>query len=363
MLPDQIRPASPPPARALAAALLDLLAPTTWRALHPGERGTFTETARPEPLPRLYYTANDGWKAPVLYLAATPGGSGEPVLLLHTLGLGADGFRYGASASLAEALSSAGYAVYLLHHRGDRAAIAPDEAASYCFDDIVERDLPAAIARIQEHSGFRRIHAIGHGLGGQLLYGYVARVGDHDLASIAALCAPVRFAEARSDARRWARLVQAMPSHWRLPLARAGAATAPLIDADSDLFGRNGGNAPGSRVRGVLVHALEDLSVGLLQQLERWMRADSLVDRDGAFDYVDALASARRPLLLATTAGDRVCSPSAALPAWESWGGPRELLLMPESYGHLDALLASDAPVRVFTPLIAWLEQHRRETW
>lgn len=363
MLPASKSPSSAPPARALAAALLDLLAPTAWRALHPAERGVYLEAGRPTPLPRLYYGATDGWRAPLLHLAPAPGGKGEPVVLLHTLGLGADGFRYGSGPSLAESLSAAGHSVYLLHHRGDRAALPPAENAAFCFDDIVERDIVAAIQRVTEHAGSRRVHLVGHGLGGQLALAFAARFGTGQLASVAALCAPVRFAEARSDARRWAQILQVLPSSWRLPLSSAGALAAPLVDSDSDLLGRGAASSPGGRVRGVMVHALEDLSVGLLQQLECWIRYDSLVDRYGLFDYVDALRSADCPLIVGISPADRVCAPAAAMPAWEAWAGPKEILLFPEDYGHLDPLLASDAAVRVFEPLVEWLGRHRDATW
>ena len=69
--------------------------------------------------------------------------------------------------TLAGALSDAGFSVYLLAHRGDADAIAPSPGATPWFDDVVGRDLPAAIERVVAHARYARALFVGHGLGGQ----------------------------------------------------------------------------------------------------------------------------------------------------------------------------------------------------
>ena len=171
--PDRRRPDFPQRTRALTAPLFELALGTAWRVLHPDERAPFVETRRPPPLRRVYYAADDGWSAPLTVLPECPGGAGEPVVLAHALGLNCDAWRYGGS-SLAGYLQAAGFRVYLFNHRGDRDAIAPQRHSSFDVDDIIARDIPAALDAVRNDSGFSRPFWIGHGLGGQLGIGGLA---------------------------------------------------------------------------------------------------------------------------------------------------------------------------------------------
>src|SRR5690606_29640492 len=164
----------------------------------------------------------DGWHAPVLHLPARPGGAGEPVLVAHGLGVVGDVFRYGRGPTLAQRLSAAGFSVYLLAHRADREGLPPADGAraAVSFDDLVERDLPAAVERVLGHAGYPRVHVVGFGLGGQLALVHAAR-RPASLASVVAVGSPVRFPRSRSGLRLGARLLGLLPAHWHLPLRAA----------------------------------------------------------------------------------------------------------------------------------------------
>mgnify|MGYP002005929939 FL=1 len=183
------------------------------------------EGEAPRPVARLYYESSDGWRAPLRLLPPAAGGAGEPVVLAHATGLHPDAWRLGEGLTLARALSRAGFAVYLLSHRGDVDALPPHPRAGFDFDDILGRDLPAALARIREHAGFSRIHWVGHGMGGQLGLAHAARSRGEDLASVVVLGAPARFERdaVRSEVRRLARVAGLMPAHWRLPVRSVAA--------------------------------------------------------------------------------------------------------------------------------------------
>lgn len=331
--------------------------------MHPASRENYVEAPSPRPLTRLYYEAEDGWRAPLLHIPACPGGAGEPVVLLHALGFSPDAFRYGSGSTLAQSLSDAGFSVYLLAHRGDAAALAPVRG-SFVFDDIIERDWPAALERIREHSGFARVFAVGHGLGGQLTLAAAGRSAAEGLAGVIALCAPVRFAVPRSETLRANLATRLLPSNWRIPARRIAPLLAPWVDAEADLLGRTSpGAAPSARVRGVMLHGMEDVPVGLLRQMTRWFAHGSLVDRTGWFDYREALVDARVPLLVGATRADPTCPAEWAFSAMDTWGGPSEILDLPDSWGHLDPLLARDAEEHCFKPIAAWLTARRRLAW
>lgn len=343
-----------------------LLRRVAFHAMHPDLREPCVAT-RPPAAVRLYYSSSDGWRAPLGYLPPAPGGAGEPVILAHALGVGADAFRYGAGGTLAGALSRAGFAVYLLAHRGDRTATPPRPGVGFDFDDILERDVPAALARVREHAGFPRVHWVGHGLGGQLGLAWAGRCGDEDLGTVAALCAPAGFTRRppRSEARRVAHAAAFLPSHWQLPSRALAWAATPWVANEHDVVGHvTPGATEGPRLRGVLTHAVEDLPVGLLAQVGRWMRSGAWTDRTGMLDYGESLAAARCPLFVVSAAEDAICDPADAQLALARWGAQdRRGLALPDGWGHLDPVLARDATEQVHAPLVEWLVQRRQESW
>jgi len=316
----------------------------------------------------LYYRALDGWSSPLFFLPPAPGGPGEPVVLAHTLGAGPDLFRYGVGPTLAQALSRAGFAVYLLTHRGDAAAIDPDDDLqpqslqpqsqhrAFDLDDVVAHDVPAALARVCEHAGYPRVHWVGHGLGGQLGVAWAARAAGERLATLTALGAPVAFRQLPTELQVAVATLGLMPSHWRLPSRAAAQCLAPLVHPD-------GATAPG-RVRGALAHLAADLPVGVLRQARRWLFEGTLCTRDGLYDYVEALRAVDLPILFGAGGADVVCPPEALQPLRER-GEARACseLLLPASWGHHDPLLAADAPAHVYEPLTAWLSARRRLAW
>lgn len=360
-LPDRARPRLTQPARSLTLRLARKLPAFAWHALHPALREPFAEASRPRALERVYYTAEDGWRAPLLALPCRPGAAGEPVLVAHALGLSGDGYRYGSGATLAGRLRDEGFAVYLLAHRGDALALAPAGvgARDLDFDAIVERDLPAALAAAAAHARYPRVHVVGHGLGGQLAL-VAGALRCERLATVTALGAPVRFQGPRTEAGRVAMAAALLPERFRLPFRLAASAGLPLVD-DRALEQLAPG-CSGPRLRGALHYALEDPSVGLLRQVRRWLSEGALTSRSGAVDYVEALAGAEVPLHVVLGGADRVCPPEAGRPAAERWGEPDVTVREVPHLAHLDVLSAS-ASSSVFEPVAAWLHERRRLAW
>ena len=335
-----------------------------WRVLHPSAREPYLAESRLRPLDRLYYATVDGWRAPLFWVPPAPGTAGEPVVVAHALGLSPDAFRVDDSVCLATRLSRAGFGVYLLAHRGDGAAIPPSARAPFDFDDILERDVPAALARVAEHSGFPRAHWIGHGLGGQLGLAWAGRGGPGALASVVALAAPVAFDEgrARSELRHAGWVAASLPAHWRLPMASIAWAVAPWVGDGGALEGFASAATAGPTARGVLVHGVEDPAVGLLRQVGRWGRDGAWTDRTRTLDYAASLAAADAPLLVVAGADDAVCPASCAVGAVARWGGDGRALVV-DGLGHLDLLTGVGAVERVVDPIVGFLRSHRRRAW
>ena len=164
--PDRQRHSFMPPARAFARHLRRFTKAMVWHSKHPKQRSRFVEHVQLPIMKRFYSASPDGWQCPIFYWPARPGTSGEPVLLSHGLGVKAELFRLGQSGGLATALHRAGYSLYFLSHRGSSESIAPPGTPVISVDHIWEQDIPAALEAIVAHSGFHKVHWMGHGFGG-----------------------------------------------------------------------------------------------------------------------------------------------------------------------------------------------------
>ena len=364
-LPDRTRPPLLEPVRALATHLTDAALATAWRSLHPMLRERFAEAPAPRPLTRLYYTTADGWQAPLYHLEARPGSPGEPVVLAHTLGLGESALRYGSGSSLAHALADAGFSVYLLEHRGDHSAVAPEPGTCFDFDAILMQDVPAALQRAVEHAGYPRAFWVGHGMGGQLGLAWAGVTGGDMLAGVTALGAPVAFEKPRTAVRAAALATSLLPAHWSLPTRAAAQLLSVQVDEEHGLFGHCApGMSPGPRVRGALRTGADDVPAGLLAQVGLWLRRGAFVDRHDKLDYTEALRGARVPLLAIGSLGDQVCPVGHALVAADTWGhDDRTTLRLDDGFGHLDLLYADAAAAQVHAPIVDWVTQRRGQAW
>lgn len=324
--------------------------------MHPLEREVFQECGAPSPATRVEYRTEDGWTAPIFVEPACPGGSGEPVVLLHTLGLGPDAFRYGRRARWVDPWTRAGFRVYMPTWRGDREAVPPAAGQAPCFDAAVSFDMPAMIEAVLADSGARRCLVVGHGIGGQLALGHIARCGDEQVFGVAVLSAPVQFERPSSTVTRGMAMAGRLAGAARAPARKLARAAAALTDPTGD--------ARGPRLRGALLHAVEDVPVGLLHDLASWLREGALVDRSGVLDYTAALRAARAPLWVTAGAGDTWCPPEHVLPVRGLWGG-RSVTTgwMPDDHGHIDAVVHPAAARQIVEPIVRWASAFRQRAW
>jgi len=249
-------------------------------------------------------------------------------------------------------LSSFGFSVYLLGHRGDRCAIPPPARAhaESTFDEILGRDLPSAVEVICADAEYPRVHVIGHGLGGLLGMAWAAH-RPPELASVVSLGAPLRFERVRTELRRTARALSLLPAHWEMPTRALAKIAAPLLDDHA---------SGGARTRGVMEYAAEDVPIGLLRQLMSWQDHGTPTNSGGVFDYAASLIEAQVPLLVLTGSEDALVRPDDARPRW----GHADLTVrVVPGLGHLDLLLATAARRAVFEPVAAWLDTRRRLAW
>jgi predicted alpha/beta hydrolase len=259
-------------------------------------------------------------------------------LVALTLAAGVAVGVYGMPLKLT--LAAAGYAVYLLEHRGDRSALPPEGALPFSLDDIATRDIGAALDAIRAHSGFERVLCVGHGLGAQALYLRMALEGTSAMAALVSLCGAVCFSAGVSAARNAGLVAALLPSGWVLPGRRLQQLAAPFVLHGDQIASPD---TPGPVARARLRYAAGDLHGGVIRQMARWVAAGHLTDASGRLDIAEALRPF--PALLFAGDDDPACPPAAALPAANALGAP--LVALTGGWGHLDPLLGARAPAEV----------------
>ncbi len=339
---------------AVARAVGDVALALTWRVVQARSKEVFLG-AEPIPLTRLYYTSDDGWRAPLFVIPARPGSTGEPVLLAHGLGGSALDFDLGPT-SLARCLSDSGYTVYLFEHRADRSALPPEHATAFTADDLATRDLDAAVQAIRVHSGFPRCLVVGHGFGSQLVLLWLALIGGDEIAGAVLMSGAVRFTEDASATRTWGQIAQLLPSSWVLPARRLQQLASPFVASGADL-GSPG--TDGALARAHLRHAAGDLHVGVLKQVGRWLSTGYLTDQTGRLNVVEALP--RCAALVIEPDNDPACPRGSAEPAAIALDAFFERLS--GGWGHLDPLLGTRAPAEIHPRIRNFLEARRRACW
>ncbi len=350
----------PAPPADLARRVGDAALGLTWRLLHARARDPFVVALERDALRRVYYTADDGWRAPLFVVPAQPSalaagtGAGEPVLLAHGLGGTWRDFSLEPGRSLAGTLSALGCNVYLMAHRGDRDALPPEGAGPFTVDDVALRDLGAAIDAARAHSGFDRVLLVGHALGAQAAYLRLALAGDAGVAGLVALCGAVRFPAAASAARNAALVSALLPAGWVLPGRRAAQLGAAFVGSGEDV---GAPDTAGAVARARLRYASGDLHGGVVKQVARWVASGHLTDATGRVDVVAALRPL--PALVVAAAEDPLCTPDAAEAAADALGRPLRVV----QGGHLDPLTGRTAP-DALRPLIEdFLRHARRGCW
>lgn len=339
----------------VATAIVRAVQVAAWSARHPRE--PFAAKAAPRATEPIWYRSEDGWQAPLWRLAPPPGAHGTPVVLAHGLGTGPRSFDFGPAHGLATALAAEGHDVYLLTHRGDRAARPPAAPRRFDVDDIAAQDLPAAIARVRERTGAARVGLVAHALGGWVSLLHLARARPDTLAWLGLIGVPLRFPVVRS----WPRLVafagRCLPTGWNIPVRAVHQALAPVQPAAWRALAPD---LDGPLTRGLMADATEDLGAGVLAQVADWLGRGAVSDRGDSLDIETALRHSAVPAALFAAADDPLAPPWSMEPLAAALGAPLHIL---PGGGHLGPLLGPAAATVVSPALCALSAAARLRAW
>ncbi len=321
-------------------------------------------TACVKPLPptmspdgRLSYTTADGWTNALRHYS----GEGDVVVLLHGMSANHYNFDYRPEVSLAAHLQERGFDVWIPELRGDPGATPPTRTATrnFDFDDMARQDVPAAIEAVRGATGARKVHLVGHSMGGMLIY--AALTQDLPVAAGVSISGPARFRDLAA-LKRLIRLTPLFTQSLGLTRSRLGVALTRPLRLHGPAVKRLGNpeNLDWPTIKGMGKHAIVDLPRQVNRQVITWLRTGELLSMEGE----PWLTPSRVPMLVLAGAQDFVAPPGDVGHACEVLRRCtfRELGTATGyavDYGHVDIVVGETAAREVFPQVSEFLSHPR----
>lgn len=318
--------------------------------------------------------SGDGWELAVYHYPSKA--RRHPVLLVH--GFGTNRFdvdfpddRY----SLAKFLHRRGFDTWIAELRGTGLSrktgllrgYTSKIFADWTFDDYVFKDLPAVVRHIQKTTHRRKLHWVGHSLGGTLVYGAIEALGNGVCASGVTLGAAMSASSKGPFIRFLLKidpLVKCLPFLPVKALAFLGARMVKPLASLEDNFLYSIDNVDVDVLGKILKLATEDLSPKLFLQMHRWYRDNHFRSLDGRFSYRNRLKTIRAPFLVCAGSVDRLTGmPDVRLAYREISSKSKKFHVFSREtgcaseYGHMDLVLGKNSRRDVYPVVAKWLER------
>jgi pimeloyl-ACP methyl ester carboxylesterase len=319
---------------------------------------------------KIYWVkTSDGWK---IALHRRQGKKFRlPVVLVHGLASNFTNMDFPLPGlSLAQYLFELGFDCWIIDLRGSglskRRTLRP---LKWYFDDFVFKDLPAALRKIRQVTRAKKVHWIGHSLGGLLAFPICQTFnGGNPIHSLITVATPLttrakpgyfKYLYHLDGLLRW---VPGLPYK---PLSKLVAwfPEQVLKMEDHILFSRN--NMTVEIIQTILRHSVESVPSSLILQIHDWFRHNYFSNRDGTVNFLDGLEGISLPILMMVGSIDSF-TPSADIRlAFKKIPNADKTLMAfgkkyghENEYGHIDLILGKNAPREVFPHIAKWLTKH-----
>ncbi|MCA9521959.1 MAG: alpha/beta hydrolase [Myxococcales bacterium] len=311
-------------------------------------------------------TANEVWSVPTedgwtlgLHVYGDPRSGRPPVALFHGALSNSRQFDIGGFG-LANFLVRHGFVAFAADFRGRGYSLEPPGSAGWDVDDLINRDVPAVLRAISRATGYERVDAVGHSLGGMSLLGYMG-VNGENLGKLVSLGGTVTL----DIAPGFRHVVGAMSHFSVIPIAGLGERVGFISKLIPLAFWRwccNPKNVPPTEFRQFLACGSGNISVRKVRHLQRIAEAGRLVSADGSVDYSARLGEAENPVRIFGAIADTMVSRRqirhthsllASSDAEIVWCGRERGFA--EDYGHLDLVMAKTIEREVFAEILHFL--------
>ena len=334
----------------------------------------------------------DGWQLAVEHYGRSTSGR-TPVILCHGLGYNGRFWNIDQSVNFARYLVEQGYDVWVLSLRGAglsskpgisilkniidaevkelRSATFAPSKQTWNIDHYIRFDIPAAIDFVCEKTGAEKVTWIGHSLGGMIMYGYLGLYSSEKVQGLVTVGSPIIIPQPPND------LLQMFFDHkilfktCMLVNTRTGATTmAPfhrfLVTPDEALM-YNVDNTDRKIMSKVLEYVVEDLPVGVIDQVFQMVKFKEFISYDKSINYTQLCERITVPSLICCGKADNLASPESVRYAFQAIQSSDKTFKMfarinryTNDYGHNDLILGLHAKEEVYPVILDWLDRHTR---
>ncbi|RLB51047.1 MAG: hypothetical protein DRI90_23250 [Deltaproteobacteria bacterium] len=311
-------------------------------------------------------TADAVWQIPTaddwsiaIHVYGDPAVSRPAVALFHGALSNSRSFDVGGFG-LAPFLRDRGYNAFSVDFRGRGHSLPPPWSTGWTIDDLIQRDVPAAVAAICRRAGVEQVHAVGHSLGGMALFGALA-IGSPGIDRVVTLGASATL-DIPPTLRR---VVEGLSHFSMIPIAALGEKMGFLARWIPHPLWRwccNPHNVELEPFRLFLTCGSGDIAVRKMLHLKRICDEGRLVSADGTVDYSSRMGMIRNPIHLFGATADTFVAPRlidhtatllASAPTELTWCGQAQGC--EHDYGHLDLVLGKNAEQEVFAKIVDFL--------
>jgi pimeloyl-ACP methyl ester carboxylesterase len=294
--------------------------------------------------------------------------NGQQILCIPGLAADSHNFDSPPERNLATDLSSSGYDVWVIDLRGTGRSQVTDRVwRSISFDTYAQIDIPTAITYIQQTTGRKQIHLIGHSMGGLCIYGLLGFGENENIQSCVTLNSPLGFSNGWAAlpwlgriswlanylpglrVKKWMRRISPLV---RRPWEPISSILAPPDSMDPALSRR------------LLYHSTEDIPPGVMLQFADWLSNDVFRSLCHKRDYRSALKGVHTPVMVVAGPADQIAPMDSVLRSLDLLERGTSLICgtgdgFSYNYGHIDTVLGHNAHREVFPEIKQFLQHYK----
>ncbi len=310
-----------------------------------------------------FVQTRDGWKLALHYYAPVKGAKKKrPVLCCHGLSGNHHSYDLTERTSIARLLAAQGHPTFTLDLRGaglsEKGGPCRRHPLRWILSDHYNFDIPAAVDKVCELTGAKKIHYVGHSMGGMIAYCFLQMPVAEKIDRCVILASPANLEHMR-PAHKLTPLRYVIPG---IPLRKLTQCVAPMFEwfRPLQLVSGNINLRPGDYTLSA-ANCQDQTPMSLLVDLARCVEHGHLLGDDGR-DLTESMGEITTPTLIMCGKKDATVGFGPVLEAYERIGADEKKWVplgeefgQDDEYGHMTILVGKDVDREVHPHIADWL--------
>ena len=343
----------------------------------------------------FYFDTEDGWRLAIHHYPAKKllrkNDNRLPIVLCHGLGYNSNFWVLDEKINFARYLSDRGYDVWVLSLRGSGLSTKPGlsivknimdvrrgelrnisfrpSQLNWNIDQYSNYDIPATLDFVTKQTGKDQVVWIGHSLGGMIMYAYLTQNKGDKVASVVTIGSPIIEPQPLNLILYEFLRNKALFKAFLVINTRTGASgIAPFhrfITTPDAVLLYNSDNIASETVDKVLKNVVEDIPLGVVDQVMEMLRSGEFKSFDKSISYTDLMGNITTPVMMCCGKADNLAPPESVRYAYQNVSSEDKQFAQfgradgyKNDYGHNDLVIGKDARKDVYPNILQWLKTH-----